>query len=185
MKDGRHSMQSLRRHMYSMAIFLLLALLGAPWTSCEGSPMWLYWLYVPLLVAIKVAEYRLMCAQPAKAWGCAVWFNFLISGPLCHLDVFTHLLVLSQLSACDPMASASFAAHVLWLAPLVQCFGLFGLAGSLLALSLISQQLLAVIFTIESKSLLRIPSLAADAQNMHHGFEVESTREPWTQVGLG
>ena len=127
--------------------------------------MWLYCLYAPLLVAIKVAEYRLMCAQPGKAWGCAVWFNFLVSGPLCQLDVFTHLLVLSQLSACDPMASASFAANVLWLAPLVQRFGLFGLAGSVLAVSLIAQQLLAMIFT-ESKSLLRIPSLAADAVNM-------------------
>ena len=42
----------------------LLALLAAPYTTCEaGSPSWLYILYVPVLARSKWVEWQLMLNQ--------------------------------------------------------------------------------------------------------------------------
>lgn len=91
--------QVARREMRMMLLLPLLPLLALPYTTCsEGSPLWLYAIYVPFLLRSKYVELELMQALPAEfpdqaesalPWGFWLWLDFLVFGPLEHLDFFT------------------------------------------------------------------------------------------------
>eukprot|EP00438_Fugacium_kawagutii_P026076 Skav226867 [mRNA] locus=scaffold1187:75612:77375:+ [translate_table: standard] len=62
--DGRELGEILHQEVLLMLMCPVLALLAAPWTTCEeGSPSWIYIVYLPVLARSKWAEFQLMLSR--------------------------------------------------------------------------------------------------------------------------
>eukprot|EP00438_Fugacium_kawagutii_P026073 Skav226864 [mRNA] locus=scaffold1187:13368:14264:+ [translate_table: standard] len=62
--DGRELCEILHQEVLLMLMCPVLALLAAPWTTCEeGSPSWIYIVYLPVLARSKWVEVQLMLSR--------------------------------------------------------------------------------------------------------------------------
>ncbi|CAK9073831.1 Hypothetical protein SCF082_LOCUS36062 [Durusdinium trenchii] len=163
-----------RREMRMMLLLPLLPLLALPYTTCsEGSPLWLYAIYVPFLLRSKYVELELMQALPAEfpdqaesalPWGFWLWLDFLVFGPLEHLDFFTDGAAPIQAWYCDAdlnvsdrLAAAWAESGASWVAPLVQRFRLWGLMAAVFVMGATAQLSIGTLdaeFACDSATLL-------------------------------
>lgn len=160
-----------RREMRLMVLYPLIPLLGFSQSTCEnGSPTWLWAIYLPFLIRVKILEWRILRRLGESNWDIFTNIGF-VFGILDALDWFTDGAFPIQAVKCDRFATVpfQFAFHesMSWfLVPLVGTLRFYGLAYMLLSAAAFSQFATGIPFANHEVPFAIAKASAADVAGM-------------------